>query len=244
MNQDHIRLLAQNIQDKTETINQNTENNTLINKTENEDTESKIEETATKIEEPEPILKFLQKKSTSNQQKSNVPTILDMLSPDKDEEGDWGDDADIDTDNRSKTPSTDKLELPKSSKRSASDNSVVIESIKKETASNNQEESHKNNNNNSSNNSSVLNSIARALEDDDSFLDSSFEKNINYLNWKQTATIRAHFDCIRSMEFHKELPILLTASDDCTLKLWNITLGSKYVLIIYLVFSVLLIILK
>ena len=33
---------------------------------------------------------------------------------------------------------------------------------------------------------------------------------------------RSHYDCIRSLRFHSTEPLLITASDDETLKLWNI----------------------
>lgn len=33
---------------------------------------------------------------------------------------------------------------------------------------------------------------------------------------------RSHYDCIRSLRFHATEPLLITASDDETLKLWNI----------------------
>jgi len=46
--------------------------------------------------------------------------------------------------------------------------------------------------------------------------------------WKQLATTRAHFDCIRCVQFHPTDPVFLSASDDSTLKLWRVdNLHSK-----------------
>lgn len=33
---------------------------------------------------------------------------------------------------------------------------------------------------------------------------------------------RSHYDCIRSLRFHATEPLLITASEDETLKLWNL----------------------
>ena len=176
-------------------------------------TNSSRNETATKSTvaevESEPILDFLKKRpaTKSADDSKPVPTILDMLSPGNETDS-WGDDSDVDT-KKPRAPSFDKLK----GRRSASDNSVRLQGKResKEKAGNECQ--------------NVLDSLAHALEDDDSFLDSSFEKN--YATWKQTSTVRAHFDSIRSMTFHREHPVLLTASDDCTLKLWKIDAATK-----------------
>jgi len=40
--------------------------------------------------------------------------------------------------------------------------------------------------------------------------------------WNSKYTLKSHFDCIRSLRFHHQEPILVTASEDETLKLWNL----------------------
>ncbi|XP_044015690.1 striatin isoform X3 [Aphidius gifuensis] len=40
--------------------------------------------------------------------------------------------------------------------------------------------------------------------------------------WNAKYTLRSHFDCVRSLVFHPTDPVLITASDDHTLKLWNL----------------------
>ncbi|KAM9469375.1 striatin-4 [Clarias gariepinus] len=47
--------------------------------------------------------------------------------------------------------------------------------------------------------------------------------------WNPRFTLRSHFDAIRSLKFHPSQPVLLTASEDGTLKLWNLnkTMHSK-----------------
>ncbi|XP_026799231.1 striatin-4 isoform X2 [Pangasianodon hypophthalmus] len=47
--------------------------------------------------------------------------------------------------------------------------------------------------------------------------------------WNPRFTLRSHFDAIRSLTFHPSQPVLLTASEDGTLKLWNLnkTMQSK-----------------
>ncbi|KAI5622241.1 striatin-4, partial [Silurus asotus] len=47
--------------------------------------------------------------------------------------------------------------------------------------------------------------------------------------WNPRFTLRSHFDAIRSLTFHPSQPVVLTASEDGTLKLWNLnkTMHSK-----------------
>lgn len=47
--------------------------------------------------------------------------------------------------------------------------------------------------------------------------------------WNPRFTLRSHFDAIRALTFHPSQPVLLTASEDGTLKLWNLnkTMHSK-----------------
>ncbi|XP_046805461.1 striatin-3 isoform X2 [Lucilia cuprina] len=40
--------------------------------------------------------------------------------------------------------------------------------------------------------------------------------------WNAKYTLRSHFDGVRSLIFHPEEPVLITASEDHTLKLWNL----------------------
>ncbi|KAK6108318.1 WD domain G-beta repeat family protein [Brugia pahangi] len=44
------------------------------------------------------------------------------------------------------------------------------------------------------------------------------------IRWNLKFTLRSHFDSIRAMQFHPVEPVLITASEDSTAKLWN--LGS------------------
>ncbi|XP_017792336.1 PREDICTED: striatin-3 isoform X2 [Habropoda laboriosa] len=47
--------------------------------------------------------------------------------------------------------------------------------------------------------------------------------------WNAKYTLRSHFDAVRALVFHPTDPVLITASDDHTLKLWNLhkTLPAK-----------------
>ena len=47
--------------------------------------------------------------------------------------------------------------------------------------------------------------------------------------WNAKYTLRSHFDGVRSLVSHPTDPVLITASDDHTLKLWNLhkTVPSK-----------------
>lgn len=40
--------------------------------------------------------------------------------------------------------------------------------------------------------------------------------------WNPKFTLRSHFDSVRSLAFHPVEPVLVTASEDHTLKLWNL----------------------
>ncbi|XP_071454671.1 striatin-3 [Hetaerina americana] len=40
--------------------------------------------------------------------------------------------------------------------------------------------------------------------------------------WNAKYTLRSHFDCVRALAFHPVEPVLITASEDHTLKLWNL----------------------
>lgn len=40
--------------------------------------------------------------------------------------------------------------------------------------------------------------------------------------WNPKFTLRSHFDGIRGLAFHPVEPVLITASEDHTLKMWNL----------------------
>lgn len=40
--------------------------------------------------------------------------------------------------------------------------------------------------------------------------------------WSARFTLRSHFDAVRNLAFHPVEPVLVTASEDQTLKLWNL----------------------
>lgn len=40
--------------------------------------------------------------------------------------------------------------------------------------------------------------------------------------WSVKYTLRSHFDGVRALAFHPSEPVLVTASEDHTLKLWNL----------------------
>lgn len=40
--------------------------------------------------------------------------------------------------------------------------------------------------------------------------------------WNPKFTLRSHFDGIRALVFHPVEPVLITASEDHTLKMWNL----------------------
>lgn len=40
--------------------------------------------------------------------------------------------------------------------------------------------------------------------------------------WNPKYILKSHFDCIRSLRFHRQEPLLITCSEDETLKLWNL----------------------
>ena len=44
--------------------------------------------------------------------------------------------------------------------------------------------------------------------------------------WSPRFTLRSHYDAVRSVAFHPSEPALLTASEDGTMKLWNLQKGG------------------
>ena len=59
--------------------------------------------------------------------------------------------------------------------------------------------------------------------------------------WNAKYTLRSHFDCVRALAFHPVEPVLITASDDNTLKLWNLqkTVFAKKLVLIKNIFNIL-----
>lgn len=43
-----------------------------------------------------------------------------------------------------------------------------------------------------------------------------------HIRWNLKFTLRSHFDSLRVMQFHPVEPVLITASEDGTAKLWNL----------------------
>ncbi|KAK7104752.1 striatin-3-like isoform X1 [Littorina saxatilis] len=59
-------------------------------------------------------------------------------------------------------------------------------------------------------------------EADPSNYDISAPKEVFRKTWNAKYTLRSHFDGVRALAFHPVDPVLLTASEDNTLKLWNL----------------------
>uniref|UniRef100_H2ZZ06 Striatin 4 n=1 Tax=Latimeria chalumnae TaxID=7897 RepID=H2ZZ06_LATCH len=58
--------------------------------------------------------------------------------------------------------------------------------------------------------------------DNDISFDAQDARDAFKKTWNPKFTLRSHFDGIRALAFHHSEPVLLTASEDCTLKLWNL----------------------
>ncbi|XP_076361687.1 striatin-3-like isoform X8 [Tachypleus tridentatus] len=56
----------------------------------------------------------------------------------------------------------------------------------------------------------------------ESCYDISASKEAFRKTWNAKYTLRSHFDGVRALAFHPEEPVLITASEDHTLKLWNL----------------------
>ncbi|XP_029650818.1 striatin-3 isoform X5 [Octopus sinensis] len=61
-----------------------------------------------------------------------------------------------------------------------------------------------------------------ANEADPQAYDISAPKEVFRKTWNAKYTLRSHFDGVRSLAFHPIDPVLITASEDHTLKLWNL----------------------
>ncbi|XP_069385673.1 striatin [Paralichthys olivaceus] len=61
-----------------------------------------------------------------------------------------------------------------------------------------------------------------ANEADSLTYDITNNKDVLRKTWNPKFTLRSHFDSVRSLAFHPVEPVLVTASEDHTLKLWNL----------------------
>ncbi|KAK6011404.1 WD domain, G-beta repeat protein, partial [Ostertagia ostertagi] len=52
------------------------------------------------------------------------------------------------------------------------------------------------------------------------------EESLRAAKWNVKMTLRSHLDAIRAMQFHPVEPVLITAGEDGTAKLWNLD-GAK-----------------
>ena len=46
--------------------------------------------------------------------------------------------------------------------------------------------------------------------------------------WQLKCSMRAHFDSVRQLTFSPDRPLLFTASDDCTLRMWDVEALNLY----------------
>lgn len=61
-------------------------------------------------------------------------------------------------------------------------------------------------------------------------------KTASRKTWNAKYTLRSHFDGVRALAFHPTESILITASEDHTMKLWNLqktVTPKKYIVIFY-----------
>jgi len=65
--------------------------------------------------------------------------------------------------------------------------------------------------------------------DADVNMDTIMDKETFRKTWMAKYTLRSHFDSVRALAFHPTEPVLVTASEDHTLKLWNLqkTVSAK-----------------
>jgi WD40 repeat protein len=63
------------------------------------------------------------------------------------------------------------------------------------------------------------------------------------VQWKIRFTLRSHLDSVRAMQFHPFEPVLITASEDSTLKMWSLDekayeniLKSKFLQVIFKIY--------
>ncbi|PIO74552.1 Striatin family protein [Teladorsagia circumcincta] len=60
----------------------------------------------------------------------------------------------------------------------------------------------------------------------DDFIIEDDEESLRAAKWNVKMTLRSHLDAIRAMQFHPVEPVLITAGEDGTAKLWNLD-GAK-----------------
>ncbi|CAJ0602856.1 unnamed protein product [Cylicocyclus nassatus] len=60
----------------------------------------------------------------------------------------------------------------------------------------------------------------------DDFIVEDDEESLRTAKWNVKMTLRSHLDSIRAMQFHPVEPVLITAGEDGTAKLWNLD-GTK-----------------
>ncbi|KAK6054890.1 WD domain, G-beta repeat protein [Cooperia oncophora] len=60
----------------------------------------------------------------------------------------------------------------------------------------------------------------------DDFIIEDDEESLKAAKWNVKLTLRSHLDAIRAMQFHPVEPVLITAGEDGTAKLWNLD-GAK-----------------
>eukprot|EP00096_Caligus_rogercresseyi_P005300 TRINITY_DN2052_c0_g1_i1.p1 TRINITY_DN2052_c0_g1~~TRINITY_DN2052_c0_g1_i1.p1 ORF type:complete len:707 (-),score=206.30 TRINITY_DN2052_c0_g1_i1:2409-4529(-) len=60
------------------------------------------------------------------------------------------------------------------------------------------------------------------INDNESPHDLSTPKEALHKTWSAKYTLRSHYDSVRALRFHPTEPVLITASEDQTLKMWNL----------------------
>ncbi|KAK6759048.1 hypothetical protein RB195_016333 [Necator americanus] len=61
----------------------------------------------------------------------------------------------------------------------------------------------------------------------DDFIVEDDEESLRTAKWNVKMTLRSHLDSIRAMQFHPVEPVLITAGEDGTAKLWNLDMGKE-----------------
>ncbi|VDL71137.1 unnamed protein product [Nippostrongylus brasiliensis] len=61
----------------------------------------------------------------------------------------------------------------------------------------------------------------------DDFIVEDDEESLRAAKWNVKMTLRSHLDSIRAMQFHPVEPVLITAGEDGTAKLWNLDSGKE-----------------
>ncbi|KJH47052.1 Striatin family protein [Dictyocaulus viviparus] len=61
----------------------------------------------------------------------------------------------------------------------------------------------------------------------DDFIIDDDEESLRSAKWSVKMTLRSHLDSIRAMQFHPVQPVLITAGEDGTAKLWNLDIAKE-----------------